>query len=139
MTVNRKHVAMYVHRIVAMAFLDNTDNKPAVDHIDTNKLNNVLYNLKWATHVENQNNILTKQHISEGQASPNHFTPRKRVAQIDNAGNTVNVFRSVVEASMITGINKQSIYIVAGKRKIKDKNGSRYEMRTAGGYKWRYI
>ena len=42
-----------IHRLVAEAFLDNHDNKRCVDHIDRNKLNNHVNNLRFATDSEN--------------------------------------------------------------------------------------
>lgn len=51
----------YVHRLVATLFIENPENKPEVDHIDTNKLNNKASNLRWVTRVENMNNEITKR------------------------------------------------------------------------------
>lgn len=42
--------------LVALAFIPNPDNKQFVDHIDTNRLNNNVSNLRWTTISENANN-----------------------------------------------------------------------------------
>lgn len=42
-----------VHRLVAKAFIENTLDKPHINHIDNNGENNNVYNLEWCTHSEN--------------------------------------------------------------------------------------
>jgi hypothetical protein len=54
-----------VHRLVAEAFIPNPENKQHVDHIDTNTLNNSVYNLRWVTAVENSRNEITRRRFKE--------------------------------------------------------------------------
>lgn len=46
----------YVHRLVAEAFLPNPNNKQEIDHIDGDRINNLVTNLRWATRIENVRN-----------------------------------------------------------------------------------
>jgi hypothetical protein len=52
---------MLIHRLVALTFIPNPENKPYVDHIDGGRRNNHIDNLRWATPKENSNNEKTKE------------------------------------------------------------------------------
>ena len=45
-----------VNKLVAQAFIPNPINKRCIDHINNNRQNNNIHNLRWATNQENQMN-----------------------------------------------------------------------------------
>jgi hypothetical protein len=58
---------MTVHRLVLSTFVENTDNKTDVDHINRNREDNRLVNLRWTTHRENIGNrggVFDKESVS---------------------------------------------------------------------------
>lgn len=129
-----------VHRLVAEAFIENPDCKPHIDHIDTNKSNNAVSNLRWVTPSENKNNPITvelhrktqlKKEVVEkcmrGRELVNGKTRRIPVNQFDKEGNFMARYESMNEAARVTGIGSNFISpACAGKIKY------------AGGYLWEY-
>ncbi len=56
---NNKSRKYTLHRLVASNFIPNLENKPTVDHIDGNRLNNDISNLRWATYSEQNSRFNT--------------------------------------------------------------------------------
>lgn len=108
-----------IHRLVALAFLENPENKEQVNHLDGNKLNNCVSNLEWATNQENQ---IHKFKTGLG----NNFT--RKIIQLDLEMNKIKEFESIVEASKALNIGKSNIRgVLTNYRK------------TAGGFIFRYL
>lgn len=51
-----KRSKSFIHRLLALQYIDNPDNKPEIDHIDRNNQNNSLENLRWVSREENRRN-----------------------------------------------------------------------------------
>ena len=113
-----------VHRLVALTFIPNPENKPYVDHIDTVSTNNQVSNLRWVSPSENNNNPLTLQHQREAQSNrPKEFTKPKQVQCIE----TGEIFESGSSASRALGFRRSAVGDAIRNNK------------KSGGYHWKYI
>lgn len=65
-TTTNSYVKERIHRLVAKTFIANPDNKTVVDHIDGNKSNNRVDNLRWCNQVENLRNTAKYRNNASG-------------------------------------------------------------------------
>lgn len=123
-----------IHRIVAEAFIPNPENKPYIDHINTDKTDNRVENLRWVTPKENSNNPLTIKRASEvkiGNKNPAYgktYNIRK-VLQYTKDGKFVKEWQSACEIEKEIGIKQSAICSCCLQKKYH---------KTAGGYVWKY-
>ena len=113
-----KSTPAQLHRLLAFAFIPNPDNKPILNHIDGNKLNNSLNNIEWCTYSENLTHAIhTGLHKCE--------KPINQLCPITNS--IIETFRSIKEAARETNIDRQNISSVCMGKRAK-----------AGGFNWEY-
>lgn len=110
-----------VHRLVALNFLNNDNNNKIVDHIDGNKINNCLDNLRWVTPSENVKN----GHIN----NQNYKNKYKSVYKMDKDNNILEKYESVKNAMIENNYTYDGGIIKCCKGKQKVFNG----------FKWKYV
>lgn len=132
--VSLKDKTYKVHRLVAMAFIENVDNKPQVNHKDGNKQNNNVDNLEWCTNSENQihANKMGLRNPMRGEDNYQYNKEHKnckKVIQRDLITNEIiGEYFSQAQAARAVGAKSYSTIAKACKGEYKQ----------AHGYKWEY-
>lgn len=67
-----------VHRLVGENFIDNFDNFEEIDHIDRNRINNRIDNLRWVSRSDNQINKLYKPHNNNPYKCIHYYAPNTK-------------------------------------------------------------
>lgn len=117
---NGKYKARYVHRLVAIAFIDNPESKPEVHHIDAIRDNNNVENLQWVTSKENNN---FPEHIKAMQSNENWAKQRK--VSMAKARDKAIVLNSYRARFIKNGIVLEFESLAEGARKLGlDKGGA---------------
>ena len=82
----------HIHKMVAVAFIQNPENKRCVDHINHDRTNNHILNLRWATHTENSQNISIKSNNTSGTTGVSFYKKtQKWLAHIQADGRNIHL------------------------------------------------
>lgn len=110
-----------LNRLVAQAFIPNLDNKPQVNHLDENKLNNCVDNLSWTTAKENNNHGTRNERVDDSHSKP--------ILQYSKSGNFIREWKSASEVKRVLGIDNSHINACC-------RNNPKHK--SAYGFVWRY-
>lgn len=114
-----KKITIYIHRLVATAFVPNPENKPHVNHLNGNPSDNRVSNLQWCTAMEN----VMHAHSTNLVKGP---TKMRRVFQLGLDGRLVKDWNCISEAAQDGFESGKICACCKGKRKQHK------------GYKWKY-
>ena len=132
-----------VHRLVGIAFIENPNNLPEINHRDECSKNNHAENLEWCDRQYNNSyghrpekmSVYMKEHAPKGK--DNYFYGKrflgadharsKRVLQLDNNGNVLATFECTRSAAESVNCSPSAIGLVCRGKRL-----------TAKGYKWKY-
>lgn len=136
-TGTHKKATLRVHRLVAEAFIPNPENKPCVDHINTNKEDNTVGNLRWVTYTENMRNPITYAQVVKNRREEckregwhekqieTHAHQAKKVICIESG----IVYPSAREAERVLGLPRHRVHKSCSSAKYHNK----YQFAGRGG------
>jgi len=100
LTKNKISKKYYLHRLIALQFIENPNNYNYIDHIDKNKTNNKLENLRWINASGNNRNVIRnkKSNLPRGVYKNKRNKYEVKIS-IDNKRIYLGIYETEIEAS----------------------------------------
>jgi hypothetical protein len=114
---NGKRETFRIHRLVALSFIPNPENKPEVNHKDENINNNKADNLEWLTSKENANFGTRTEKVIKIQ--------RIKTVKLDDGLNLIKIYDSFAQAAIDNNVTDSCIVRVC-KGRYLHSNGFRW-------------
>ena len=103
---NNKIKHFKIHRLIAIAFIPNPNNFPIIDHIDKNRLNNSIDNLRWVSSSQNNYNRNMKTHSSKYRGVSWSKKRNKWIVQLSINGKNTNMGGFETEEKAVLAFNE---------------------------------
>ena len=127
LTNNKVSKTLRTHRLIAIAFIPNPDNKREVNHKDGDKINNLLSNLEWSTPSENIIHSIETglRKYKKGYSNLKISVP---IVQMDKNGVYIKTWNSGHDACKSLGVSQGNI-----------SQALRGKLKTYAGFTWKYL
>jgi hypothetical protein len=132
---NGKRISVKIHRLIALTFIPNPENKKTVNHKNHKKTDNNVNNLEWASVTEQNHHKkpIPKDVLSKGQ--------NKEIWRVDiKTGEKIEKYSSIVEASkwLLNNNYTESNYSNKGCPNLARVANKKPKYNSAFGYKWEW-
>jgi hypothetical protein len=127
LSLNGKIKTTGLHRLVALAFIENPENKPHVNHKDKNRSNNNIFNLEWCTAMENN--------IHKSSSLQQKTNQNLKVWRVDkNTNEKLELHNSIYDAAIWCVENNHSSSANISRANISSVMRGLYK--SSCGFKW---